>query len=398
MSQQSANAAVAEAPLPLTFAQYLQQLRWDEVVELTMLSDSYYHLAGDAERQLMDSSVAAPPQSRTALLSNLCRGLLSSSTTRLLLHVGAGSYTVWVLTHPSVVVPCTVSVASGSGDGSTAAAARYIYQSSEGMQLLMQAEMPRVMVVLHAIAGVALLPLALYQKESIFYLMYRSRRDAGAAPRRGAEAARQHTRDTQLQRQRHRSCGTAAVLSALLMTAAGVGLRSYSAFATGGGRHPSVGATSQHRRGTGGVVDFGVAILYFALPWLVLAPITAASAKAASPSRRTVNPHVVHAIFGGLFIKAVVSVPIARVLGGLYQRWAGVHVQLPDAAAAAASTVTPRLRIAQQTEGELEKLYFTGIASAAAFGTVWAAVDIYRFFSNAYRLYRRSNQRKGASK
>ncbi|KPA73626.1 hypothetical protein ABB37_09758 [Leptomonas pyrrhocoris] len=374
-----------------SFLAALNKMRWDSVLAVIIASDPYYHYAppqtpthkaSSATSNTDNTTADAPPSPPKHRLRQY---LLSSSKTRLLVHAGAVGYLLYVVTHPSQYVPCRVVVVVGGGGASAVSRSApstttgcFLYQSAEGMQLLMRGKMPRWCVLLHAIAGSLLLPLAILQKESVWYMPFAHKavdadadgrhptegtatHHAGAAQAH-SEAKRAQLQDARRSRRRHGLFGFVTGACAAMMVVGGVSLRSYSVF--------SASAASSRA----GVLNFASAILLFAVPWAVLMPATTVcgvSARAAA-----------HAMFGGVFIKAILAVPFERMLGGLWQRLDGVSVSLP-----ARAGVTQRadvgngvcVEVTQQVEGALERVYYKSILATTIVFGVWGVADIVRF-------------------
>lgn len=415
-------AAAATVTTTVTLATFLRGLRWEEAMRLAMESDPYYHYTP------IDDPVSAPPQrpSNSALSptastpaeataspprfswagmlatvrQRLRRYLLCSSKTRLLVHAGAVGYCAYVVTHPSRHVPCIVTIdgasSSGSGSGSgsgglpavpASSTTCYLYESAEGMQLLMRDEMPRWVVFFHAVAGVLLLPLAIAQKESVWYMPFHGPTvppSQGASAQRPGETPapadpRPHNHLQQQQQQSrseekrawlrnaraarwwHGTLGFATLACVGCMVGGGVLLRSYSVF--------SAAVASQRA----GVPNFASAMFVFAAPWLVLAPATGVTGQRGACAA--------HALLGGLVVKAVLAVPFERMLGCVCQRVAGVTVALPprrwsNRRGAYRDVCVP---VTQHVEAELEAVYFRSVAATTVIFGVWGLVDVYRF-------------------
>ncbi|KAK7195228.1 hypothetical protein NESM_000447900 [Novymonas esmeraldas] len=400
------DAAAAPALLSL-----LRRLRWDDTIRLVLGSDDYYRYrhdhrsssssgggcgggggGGHADAQAVQrcdadadggaSAPAAVPSSWPARACRRLRGYMRrSSATRILVHAGALGYTLYVITHPSRHVPCLVTI-DGAGAAVAAAQRCFLYESAEGMQLLMRDEMPRWVVFMHAAAGTLLLPLAIAQKESVWSMSFTTHSARPSRPQQtsatpaaapAAVAGSEHqqaqrlahaaaARDARRARRRHGVLGFATLLCVGRMVAGGVSLRRYSVF--------SAGAASSRA----GVLNFASAMLIFALPWMVLAPATGITGRQAACAA--------HAMVGGLLVKAVLAVPFERVLGSVCQSWAGVKITIPRRGggrtrAGAAGDVC--LAVAQHAEAELEAVYYkTVLATTVVFG-VWGVVDVVRF-------------------
>jgi hypothetical protein len=390
-SSASATAAAATTATPhLSLGAALNKMHWDAALALVMASDPYYHYlaaptastasAGndDTTKTTTAAAAAAPPPREHCF----CRYMCSSSKVRLLIHASVVGYLLYVLTHPSRYVPCHVMVSTDSASTMPAATDCYLYQSAEGMQLLMRGKMPKLSVVLHAVAGSLLLPLAIAQKESVWYMPFAAkavpgseattttstitRTAAGAAAHESAaahsEAKRVNLRHARVSRRYHGNCGFLTGACVFAMVTGGVSLRSYSVFSL-----PETSARA-------GILNFASAMFLFAAPWVALTPATAlsgANAKAAA-----------HAMVGGVLIKAVLAVPFERMLGGLWQRWAGVRVSLPPRrwfSKEAASEVA----VTQHMEGELERVYYKSILVTTILFGAWGVVDIIRFLTLA---------------
>lgn len=381
----AATASSTAKKKPTTLAGALNKLHWDTALALVMSSDPYYHYTPAHER--ISHTTAVEGNADVPREHWFRRYALSSSKTRLLVHVGAVGYLGYVLTHPSRYVACRVTVSSTtSADAAAAVTDCYIYQGAEGMQLLMRGAMPKWAVLLHAIAGSLLLPLAITQKESVFYMPFarkpltaaeaeaekaeaQAHRSASAtaataeAAQAQSDAKKVHLRRARVSRRHHGNCGFLTGVCVVVMVAGGVSLRSYSVFAA-----PATSARA-------GILNFASAMFLFAAPWAVLTPATAASGgqgKAAA-----------HAMLGGVLIKAILAVPFERVLGGVWQKLAGVHVALPPAprwfGGDDTTTRAAPVEITQRVEAELERVYYKSILVTTVVFGLWGVADIVRF-------------------
>lgn len=409
MSATSAHGGSRKPPTSLFAA--LNRMQWDSVIAIVVASDPYYHYdptRGTREKQAdknTDATATAPkdaePQQQQQQQQQhwFRRYLISSSGLRLAIHAGSVCYLVYVLTHPSQYVPCTVIVApaataaaNATGAGvvqSTAAPITtdcYIYQGAEGMQLLMRGKMPRWAVLLHAVAGTLLLPLGLTQKESVWYMQYAKKTvvesttviAAGGGGTTIASHARVeevrmgdaqahsaakkvHLRRARVSRRHHGNCGFMTGCSVFMMVAGGVSLRTYSVF------------SEAHVSTRAGLLNFASAMFLFAAPWVLLTPATVGSG--------TNSKAVAHAMLGNLLVKAILAVPFERVLGGLWQRAAGVRVVLPRRRWWPAGVVHDdvRVEVTQQVEGALERVYYKSIVATTVIFGIWGVVDIVRF-------------------
>lgn len=298
-----------------------------------------------------------------------------------------------------------VHASSSQHPASTAAGdVLYLYESSEGMQLLMRAPLPKLWNAMHAITGMLLLPLSLYQKESLPGMcMVQSTLPKASSERSDGNTnsnssattppKEQFQRDLQARKARrvvHGAVGMTMVALMTTMTAAGVAMRSYSVFSAAAADGSSSGSEGVSQR----MVDFGKAILWFATPWGIFAPAVMITAKT-----RKALPH---AVVGGLVCKACFAVPLARSLGAVYQKLTHVHVSIPrdmpSVVTAVASSSSKVLKgksqlqqapliITQHAPGELERMYYASILTAAVVVGVWALYDIRAMMVKAHAQY-----------
>lgn len=382
-SGHTVNAAVpSTAKKPTTLAAALNGMHWDAALALVMASDPYYAYTPVPDRHTIQQKAEAKghgrkdsPDTSAPHEHSFRRYVLSSSKTRLLLHASCAGYLLYVLTHPSRYLPCRVTASTAASPGVTVTDC-YLYQAAEGMQLLVHGGIPTSVLLLHAGAGISLLPLAIMQKEMVFYMPFAHKTVATAAAEDEAapaerpaeaksEAKKQHLQCARVSRQYHGITGFLAGICVVVMVSGGVSLRSYSVFS-----NPAVSSRA-------GLVNFSTAMLLSAVPWVVLSPATTASGVKAKAA--------VHAMFGGVLIKAILAVPFARLLGGVCQRLAGVHVTLPprrhwysrDTAAMPEGGVP--LEVTQGVEGELERMYYKSILATVLIFGAWAMVDVVRF-------------------
>ncbi|KPI85223.1 hypothetical protein ABL78_5731 [Leptomonas seymouri] len=359
---------------PTSLLAALGRMRWDEALAVVMASDPYYHYSPPSKNDETAKAGASTTSDKNAVPAPqvrwLRRYLLSSSTTRLLIHAGTAGYLFYVVSHPSRYVPCRVVVANA--DAATTDC--FLYQSAEGMQLLMRSAMPKPCVLLHAVAGSLLLPLAILQKELIWQMPFSRKAVVDVGPMTNEDDAR-HSGDAQAQsaakrsqlrkaresRRYHSKCGFLMGACVAAMVVGGVSLRSYSVFA-------SAAASSR-----AGILNFSIGIAIFAAPWVVLMPavmLSCIGAKAAA-----------HALLGGVLTKAILAVPFERMLGGIWQRLAGAVVHLPPQRQfkAGAAPEGVRLEVAQHVEGALERVYYKSILVTTIVFGVWGVADIVRF-------------------
>lgn len=431
-------------PKRRTFASFVLSQGWDSAIQLTLDTNPYYscnNLRQDPAANAKGNVVeAADPRAKGGgggLLARIRRALkehcFSSSKTRLAVQGLTAAYLLYVALHPSRNVAVRVTydknaLATDSSsrslngshhggldtEGTSSCVLRairrvlrpliftdraassldyaalnarsqeplWLYQSREGMQLLVKKPLNSAETAAHMLMGCSLLPLSLLQMESVFFMSHSlERRRAQEALRAAEERTKEKTPEETVRkenaaalgkvkgaRKAHGIIGVTTVGMMVGMLGAGFALRSRSLFA--GVRRSSPFASV--------VVDFSRAILYFSLPWGVFSVGLIASAASGKA--------IPHAILGSLIPKACLAVALARSLGGFLQRLLGVHVHLPSASTTAAALREP-LEVVQSLPGELERMYYISIATAAVVVGAWAIRDVAALLTKAHQVF-----------
>lgn len=395
LTMTSATASATVAPTASTSA-YLNTLSWDNALRMTVAADGYYYRKPSAQ---------APSTTKSSAPSGAKRGwraapnsfLCSSSKVRLCVHALAGSYMLWVVTHHAQCVPCRVSYTnaaptsvSDAGATATTTTTLYLYESADGVQLLLRQPIASLWSTVHDVGGLALLALSLWQKESVPHMMLTTYVNSENSTS-SKEEEKKAQRSAQLQRgrrarQRHGAVGIAMVLLMAGMVAAGFKVRRGFVASLPPPPTDSVTAATVTTSSNRPPVINVLKTIGRALPWF--APLFGAFVPAMMGSG-VAKKAAPHAIIGSALCKICLWVPLSHSIAAVLQRATGAHVSLenlpPSSEAAPALVVLPR-------EGALDAAYNTAAGVSAVVIALWLVNDTRKMVAQAKKQAQQRQQ------